>query len=146
MKVIFIKDLKGKGKKGEIKNVADGYAENFLCKNGYAIKANEGNLKQYNTSLEKQKEKELLDIEKAKKEKEKLEKLTITIAVKTGSGDRVFGSVSTKQIATELKKLNFEIEKNKIKLNESLSSLGVHNVNVELHKSVIAVVKVHLVK
>ncbi len=146
MKVIFIKDLKGQGKKGDIKNVADGYGENYLLKNGYAIRANEGNLKQYNTSLEKQKLKEEENIKEAKAILEKLEKLEICIKVKTGSGDRVFGSVSTKQIASDLKKLGFDIEKNKIKLNDNLTSLGFHEVNVELHKQVIAKVKVHLIK
>lgn len=146
MKVIFIKDLKGQGKKGDIKEVKDGYGTNFLIKNGYAILANDGNLKQFNTQKEKEKLNETLKIKECEKIKEELEKLKIDIKVKTGAQDRVFGSVSTKQINEELKKLNYSIDKNKIKLNEALSSLGTHVIDIELHKQVIAKLKINLVK
>ena len=146
MKVIFIKDLKGQGKKGEIKEVKDGYGTNFLIKNGYAILANDGNLKQFNTQKEKEKLNETLKIKDSESLKEKLEKLNIKIKVKTGNCDKVFGSVSTKQIHEELKKMNYSIDKNKIKINEPLTTLGTHVVNIELHKQVIANLKVDLVK
>lgn len=146
MKVIFIKDLKGQGKKGDIKEVKDGYGTNFLIKNGYAILANDGNLKQFNTQKEKEKLNEALKIKECEKIKEELEKLKIEIKVKTGVQDKVFGSVSTKQINEELKKMNYNIDKNKIKINEVLSSLGTHVVDVELHKQVIAKLKINLVK
>ena len=145
MKVIFINDLKKQGKRGEIKEVKDGYAS-FLIKNGYVVPANEGNLKQFNTQKEKEKLNETLKIKDCESLKQELEKLTIKIKVKTGEQDRVFGSVSTKQINEELKKLNYNIDKNKIKLNEALSSLGTHIVDIELHKQVIAKVKVNLEK
>ncbi len=146
MKVIFIKDLKGQGKKGDIKEVKDGYGNNFLIKNGYAIIASQGNLKHF----ESQKNKELLEenlyIKECEKIKEQIEKLTINIKVKVGKLDKVFGSVSTKQIVTELKKLNFDVDKNKIKIDVPLTSLGTHIVLVELHKQVIAKLKINLVK
>ena len=145
MKVIFINDLKKQGKKGDIKEVKDGYAT-FLIKNGYVVPANEGNLKQFNTKKEKEQLKETLKIKDCETIKEQLEKLDIKIKVKTGEQDRVFGSVSTKQIHQELKSKNYDIDKNKIKLNEPLTSLGTHIVNVELHKKVIAKLKVTLVK
>ena len=145
MKVIFLKDLKGQGKKGEIKEVKDGYGT-FLIKNNIANIANELNLKHYNTLKSKQELEENLFIKDCEKLKEQLEKLSINIKVKVGSQDKVFGSVSTKQISTELKKLNFNIDKNKIKVDYPLSSLGTHIVNVELHKKVIANVKINLVK
>ncbi len=145
MKVIFLKDLKGQGKKGEIKEVKDGYGS-FLIKNNIANIANESNLKHYNTLKSKQELEENLFIKDCEKLKEQLEKLSINIKVKVGSQDKVFGSVSTKQISTELKKLNFNIDKNKIKVDYPLSSLGTHIVNVELHKKVIANVKINLVK
>lgn len=144
MKVIFIKDLKGQGKKGEIKEVANGYGTNFLIKNGYAVMANEGNLKQYNTKKRKEEEKEQELIKECEKIKEKLEKLTLKIKVKVGAQDRVFGSVSTKQIEKEL--TDFKIDKNKIKINEPLTSLGTHIVTIELHKKVKANLKVDLIK
>lgn len=145
MKVIFINDLKKQGKKGDIKEVKDGYAS-FLIKNGYVVPANDGNLKQFNTQKEKEKLNETLKIKDCESLKNELEKLTIKIKVKTGAGDRVFGSVSTKQINEELKKLNYSIDKNKIKTNESLTSLGTHIVEIELHKQVIAKLKVNLEK
>ena len=145
MKVIFIKDLKGQGKKGEIKEVKDGYGT-FLIKNNIANIANESNLKHYNTLKSKQELEENLYIKDCEKLKEQLEKLKITIKVKVGTQDRVFGSISTKQIVTELKKLNYDIDKNKIKLDDPLSSLGTHIVNIELHKKVTANLKVNLVK
>lgn len=145
MKVIFIKDLKGQGKKGEIKEVKDGYGT-FLIKNNIANIASESNLKHYNTLKSKQELEENLYIKECEKIKEQLEKLKINIKVKVGSQDRVFGSVSTKQIVTELKKLNFDIDKNKIKIDVPLSSLGTHIVKIELHKKVIADLKINLVK
>lgn len=146
MKVIFVKDLKGQGKKGDIKEVKDGYGTNFLIKNGYAVLANQGNLKHFDTQKNKELLEENLYIKECEKIKEQLEKLKIDIKVKVGSQDRVFGSVSTKQIVNELKKLNFDIDKNKIKIDVPLSSLGTHVVLVELHKKVKAKLKINLVK
>ena len=145
MKVIFIKDLKGQGKKGEIKEVKDGYGI-FLIKNNIANIASESNLKHYNTLKSKQELEENLYIKECEKLKEQLEKLKINIKVKVGAQDKVFGSVSTKQIVTELKKLNFDVDKNKIKIDVPLSCLGTHIVKIELHKKVIADLKVNLVK
>ena len=145
MEVIFIKDLKGQGKKGEIKQVKDGYAENFLIKKGYAIISTK-------SSLAKLKEEEKLkeaNIEKLKEEardlKEQLEKITLTFKVKTGDNDKVFGSISIKQIKESLKEQGFNIDKNMIKLTTSPSSLGFHNIEVELYKNIIAKVKIHLI-
>lgn len=146
MKVIFIKDLKGQGKKGDIKEVKDGYGTNFLIKNGYALLATDANLKHFNTQKDKELLKENLYIKECENIKRQLEKLNIQIQVKVGKEDKVFGSVSTKQITTELKKLNFNIDKNKIKLTTPLSSLGTHIVEIELHKKVIAKLKINLVK
>lgn len=146
MKVIFIKDLKGQGKKDDIKEVKDGYGNNFLIKNGYAIQATEGNLKHYNTEKEKEKLNENLKIKDCESLKKELEKLTIKIKVKVGTQDRVFGSVSTKQIVQELKKEGYDIDKNKIAIDSPLSCLGTHIVKIELHKQVIADLKVNLVK
>lgn len=144
MKVIFVKDLKGQGKKGDIKEVKDGYGMNYLIKNNYAIAATEGNLKQFNTKKNNELKEEQLKIEAAEKLKLEIEKLDIKIRVKTGAQDRVFGSVSTKQIAQEIKQ--YEIDKNKIKIISPLTSLGTHIVEVELHKKVIANLKINLIK
>ena len=145
MKVIFIKDLKGQGKKGDIKNVKDGYGMNFLVKNGYAVVATEGNLKHQNTLEEKRKEEDELNRSNAIKVKGKLEKLELVFKVKTGKMDKVFGTISTKQIVQELKNKKFDIDKKNIK-SKDISTLGTHNVEIELYKGVIATVKVTLKK
>ena len=146
MKVIFIKDLKGQGKKGEVKEVKTGYGQNFLIKNGYAILANEANLKHLNTENRK-KEEELKNlIQNCEKIKKELEKKTLTFKVKTGKSDKVFGSVSVKQIVKELNKFGYEISKKMILINEPLTSLGVHKVTIELHKQVRAIINIKIEK
>ena len=98
MKVIFIKDVKGQGKKDEIKEVKDGYAMNFLIKNKYAVAYTEGSNKRLNNEIEERKIQNENDIKEANKLKEKLKKEKIVFKVKTVAQDRVFGSISTKQI------------------------------------------------
>lgn len=146
MKVIFIKDLKKQAKKGEIKEVKDGYAQNFLIKNGYAVQMNEKSL----TVLEKERKQEQELEDKKRKEalelKEKLEKNTLLFKVKTGEQDKVFGSISAKQIKDELHKKGFKIDKRQIELTTSLACLGFHNVKINLFKEVTATLKIQLVK
>ena len=141
MQVIFIKDLKKQGKKGEIKTVKDGYAENYLIKNGYAIPVNEKNMK----ALEREKKDEK-NTSEAKVLKEKLEKETLEFKVRTGEGDRVFGSVSVKQIKEELSKKNYKIDKSQIIIDNPIASLGFHYVTIELYQKISAKVKVHVIK
>ena len=146
MKVIFIKDLRAQGKRGDIKEVKDGFAENYLIKNGYAKKLTEQNYNQY---LGEKKEEQEID-QKNRKEatvlKEKLAKLELSFKVKTGEQDRVFGSVSSKQIKEELEKKSIIIDKKQILIDGGLSSLGYHDVKIELYKDIIGVVKVKLEK
>ena len=145
MKVIFIKDLKKQGKVNEIKEVSDGYATNFLIKNGYAVKYTKTSSNILNTELENAKIKEEQDIKEANKIKEKLEKQNIKFQVKSNNG-KVFGSISTKQIEEELKKLGYIIDKKQLKIDMPLCSLGVHKVKVELHKKVEAILNVELIE
>lgn len=146
MEVIFIKDLKNQGKKGEIKTVKDGYAENFLINKGYAIKATKENIDKLNQDKAKAKEDDEKNKLEARKLKEKIEKVVLTFKVKTGEGDKVFGSISLKQIKDELRKEGYSFEKQQIKLLDSLDSLGFHNVELTLYKDITAKVKVHLIK
>ncbi len=144
MKVIFVKDLKGQGKKDEIKNVKDGYAENFLIKKGYAVPLTEQNLNklkrdQHNAQVEDEKNKQ-----NALQLKAKLEQERLYFTVKTGEQDRVFGSVSPKQIKEALDKKGYKIDKKQIKLETNLASLGYHEVTIELYKGVTAQLKVQL--
>lgn len=142
MKVILLQDVKKQGKKDEIINVSEGYANNYLIKNGLALPANEGNKKQLNKQLEQRKQNEEALIESCKEIAKKLEKESLEFFVKSGSDGRIFGNVSSKQIADELKKLGYNIDKKKIMLDLAIDSLGVHNIKIELHKKVIAEIKV----
>ncbi len=146
MEVIFIKDLKNQGKKGQIKNVKDGYAENFLIKNGYAVKKTKENLSKLNHELEKKKQEDENNKKEAIKLKEKLSKVTLEFKVKTGEGDKVFGSISVKQIKDELEKQGYKIEKNQIDVVNPIASLGFHNININLYPEIIVQVKVHVIK
>ena len=146
MEVIFIKDLKNQGKKGQVKNVKDGYAENFLIKNGYAVKKTKENLLKLNQEQTKKAKEDAANKEEAKLLKEKLSKVTLEFKVKTGEGDRVFGSISIKQIKDELAKQGYKIEKSSIELTNNISSLGFHNVNINLYPEITAQIKVHFIK
>ena len=146
MEVIFIKDLKNQGKKGQIKNVKDGYAENFLIKNGYAVKKTKENLLKLNQEQTKKAKEDAANKEEAKLLKEKLSKVTLEFKVKTGEVDRVFGSISIKQIKDELAKQGYKIEKSAIELTNNISSLGFHNVNINLYPEITAQIKVHVIK
>ena len=146
MEVIFIKDLKNQGKKGQIKNVKDGYAENFLIKNGYAVKKTKENLSKLNHELEKKKQENENNKKEATILKEKLSKVTLEFKVKTGEGDKVFGSISVKQIKDELAKEGIKIEKNQIEIPSPITSLGFHNIDINLYPEIIAQIKVHVIK
>lgn len=146
MKVIFLKDVKGQGKKDEIKNVSDGYAQNFLIKNGYAIAYSTRSNEILNRQIDTRKKEEEKLISECNKIKEELEKKELKFFVKTGEGGKVFGSISTKQITEELLKDNYKIDKKKIKLNESLTTLGTHIVKIELHPKVIVDLKIRILE
>lgn len=146
MKVIFIKDVKGQGKKNEIKDVADGYGNNFLIKKGYAVLANSSNLDKVQKEYAEAKLEENLLVKEMQKIKAELEKQTLTFKAQTSDKDVMFGAISTKQIKKELERLGYKVEKTQIKLDHAITSLGMHNVDIELHKEVIATIKVKVVK
>ncbi|WP_332650796.1 50S ribosomal protein L9 [Lysinibacillus sp. 54212] len=146
MKVVFLKDVKGKGKKGEVKNVADGYAQNFLIKNGYAVEANNQAMSQLEGQKKLEEKNAAAELQAAKDLKEKIEQLTVELKAKSGDGGRLFGSVSTKQIAEELqKKHGIKIDKRKMECNDGIRALGYTNVPVKLHQEVKATLKVHVI-
>lgn len=146
MKVIFLKDLKGKGKKGDIKEVKDGYAQNFLIKNGYATQLSSSSLGKYNRECEEKKELDEKLTKEAQVLKTKLEQVELVFTVKTGEGDKVFGSISSKQIKEQLDTLGYKIDKKQIEIDHVISSLGYHDVKIVLYKDIIAKIKVKLQK
>ncbi|HLR79585.1 MAG TPA: 50S ribosomal protein L9 [Bacillota bacterium] len=147
MKVIFIEDVKGKGKKGEVKKVSLGYARNYLFKNKLAIEATPGNLKALKKQQEKKQQKKEAQKEEAVKLKEALSKLTVEIKAKAGEGGRLFGSITNKQIADVLKKEHgYKIDRRKIELDQPIRSLGHTVVPVKLHPEVSGSVKVHVIE
>lgn len=145
MKVIFIKDLKKQGKVNEVKEVSDGYATNYLIKNGYAVKYTKTSSSILERDLENKRIKEEQEIKQANDLKKKIENITLKFIVKCNNG-KVFGSISSKQIYEELKKKGFEIDKKIIKIDGAISSLGVHTVKINLHKKVCCELKVQLVE
>ncbi|WP_020059680.1 50S ribosomal protein L9 [Bacillus sp. 123MFChir2] len=145
MKVIFLKDVKGKGKKGEIKNVPDGYANNFLLKQGLATEATNANVKTLDAKKRKEEKDAELELEKCKELKETLEKLTVELKAKSGEGGRLFGSITSKQIVDGLQKThNIKLDKRKFEMDDAIRALGYTNVTVKLHPQVTATVKVHV--
>lgn len=146
MEVIFIKDLRGQGKKGDIKNVSDGYAKNYLIKNGYAVLKTKEELVRLEKANANKLAEDKANKEKAKELKNKLDEVTIEFKVKTGEYDKVFGSISVKQIKEELNKLGYKIDKNQIMLEVPISVLGFHKVEVELYSNIKSNIKVHLIK
>ena len=145
MKVILLKDVKGQGKKGEVKDVAEGYARNYLFKNKLAIEATPGNLKALEAQKRKTAQKEQEEKEKAIKLKDELADLTLEMKAKAGEGGRLFGSITSKQIAEKLEKdYGHKIDRRKIELDEPIRSLGYTTVPVKLHPEVSGSIKVHV--
>lgn len=149
MKVIFLKDVKGKGKKGEVKEVSTGYAQNFLIKNGYAKEANKGSISALEGQKKAQEKQDAEILEEAKKMKEFLEKeeTVVEIKAKAGADSRLFGAVPSKQIAEGLEKqYKVKLDKRKIELSQPIRSLGYTKAPVKLHPEVTAVIKVHVIE
>ncbi|PRO64362.1 50S ribosomal protein L9 [Alkalicoccus urumqiensis] len=144
MKVIFLKDVKGKGKRGETKEVPDGYARNYLLKNELAMEANKGNMKSMQKKQESEERQAQEELEEAEKLKQELAEKTVELSAKAGDGGRLFGAVTNKQIAEQLKKDGYKIDKRKIEMNEPIRALGYTNVQVKLHPKVTGTVKVHV--
>ena len=147
MKVIFLKDVKGKGKKGEVKEVADGYAQNFLIKNNYAKEATSGNLSelQGQNRAKAKHDAELLAEAAQLKTVLEDEKTVVKLTAKIGNDGRLFGSITSKQIVEELKKdFQITLDKRKVLLEQPIKSLGYTKVSVRLHHDVTTQLTVHV--
>ena len=143
MKVILLQDVKALGKKGEIVNVNDGYARNFILPKNLGLEAtgkNMNDLKLQKANEEKVAQQQLDD---AKELGKKIEAGKVEVKIKVGEGGRTFGSVSTKEISVAVKEqMGYEIDKKKIQLKDAIKTLGTHMVPVKLHPKVTAELKV----
>ncbi len=146
MKIILLEDVRKVGRKDEILEVSDGYANNYLIKNKLAVPYTKRSKEVLDIKLEQENIAEEEKIASAKQIKESLENKVIKFKVKTGAEDRVFGKISTKQISEELKKIGYDIDKKNIKITHDLDSLGMHDILITLHKKVEFTLKVNLTK
>lgn len=144
MKVIYLKDVKGQGKKGEIKDVSEGYAQNFLLPRGLVSIATGGNVKTLENQTAAEQKRKAQEKEDAIALGKKLEEMTIIVKAKAGEGGRLFGAITSKQVAEAVIKAGYKIDKRKIEMNDSIRSLGVTEVAVKLHPEVKATIKVQV--
>lgn len=144
MKVVFLQDVKGKGEKGEIKDVANGYAYNYLIPNKLAVAATAANIKEakaFQESSEKRKEQELVQ---AQELAAKIAETTITIKTKAGESGKLFGAITSKQIGDALEEEKLKVDRRKIVLSDPIKSMGTSIVEIKIHPDVIATLKVNV--
>ncbi|MBE6155785.1 MAG: 50S ribosomal protein L9 [Firmicutes bacterium] len=146
MKVILLKDVKNQGKKDDIIDVSDGYANNYLLKNKLAVMYTEGSKKILDQEIKQRQDEEEALVEEYNQIKKSLKDKKLNFKVKTGTQDRVFGTISSKQISEELMKLGYKIDKKKIIINGPIDCLGSHSVLVKLHKKVEFNIIINLIK
>ncbi len=145
MKVIFLENVKDKGKKDEVKEMANGYA-NYLIKNGLALEATKKNLKDVEKAKELEKEQRAQEVTQAKQVGEQLKQLALVFKLKTDEkSSNVFGSISSKQIRNELTNHGFTINARDIHLEHQINSLGFHNVEVKLDREVSVTIKIQVI-
>jgi large subunit ribosomal protein L9 len=147
MKLILTKDVKKLGKKGEVVNVSDGYARNFLLPKGVAIEATKSSMNELSLKKKSEDRKKQEELEQAQALAEKMKEQIVTIAVKSGEGGRLFGSVTSKEIAKAAKdQLKMTIDKKKIVLDEPIRNLGNRFVEIKLHPKVTAQLTVKVIE
>ena len=145
MKVILLEDVRGSGKSGDVVNVSDGYARNMLIPRGLAVEATAQNIKQLEKKKEAMAKKFAEDKAAALELKKKLEEVTVEVRTKAGKDGKVFGSVTSKDIADALNRMGFDIDKKKIQLDSPIKATGMTDVNVKLFTEISGKVKVNVV-
>lgn len=147
MKVILAKDVKGLGKKDEMVNASDGYARNYLIPRGYAIEANTSNINVMNAKKKSEELKNERELDKARKIAERIKETELVITTKAGENGKLFGSITSKDIAERLKsKYNLDVDKKKIHLPDAIKSLGNFEVEIKLAKDIHPKLKVSVVE
>ena len=147
MKVILKKDVKGLGKKEQMVEVSDGYAKNFLLPKGVAVLANATNVNIMKTKKEAEKRKKEKDIEKANKLAKEIKNIQLEIKAKSGGAGRLFGSITSKDIVEKLKQdFNIDIDKRKLNLQDSIKTLGEHDIEIKLYTNINTKLKVKVIE
>jgi len=146
MKVILRRDHETLGKIGDLVDVKDGYARNFLLPRGIAYAALKGNIKSLEEEKKSAEKRNLQDLKTAESLAAELETVSVTIPVQVGEEDKIFGTVTTQMIADALKEKDYDIDKRKIEIEEPIKSLGIYGVNLKLHQNVSAKIKVWVVR
>lgn len=146
MKVILKEDVKNLGHMGEVVNVSDGYARNFLFPKKFAVEANTKNIKEFEHNKKVITEKAAKLKESVKSIADKLSSLSLTIKAKTGEDDKLFGSITNMNIAEALASEGYDIDKKKIVMDEPIKRLGEYSVTIKLHQELSAEVKVQVVQ
>ena len=145
MKVILTQDVKSQGKKGDVINVSDGYANNFLIKKGLAVLANNENMNVLKNKNASEEHKRQVELDNAKELKSNIDSKEVVITTKTGEGGKLFGSITSMDIASAIKNtLKIDIDKRKILLKDNIKTAGIYEVEIKLHKDVTAKVKVNI--
>ncbi len=145
MKVILLENIKGVGKKDEVINASDGYARNFLFPKKLAVEANNENMSKLKAKNDSKNYQKSVEKEEAIKTAEKLKGILLKIQVKSGENGKIFGSITSKEIADSLKEqYKIEIDKKKIDLKEPIKTLGSFSVNIKLYEGVIGVLKIQI--
>ncbi len=146
MKVILLDNIKGVGKKDEVINASDGYARNFLFPKKLAVEANKENMSKLKAKQDSKTFKKEQDKEEAKKIAQKMSKIILKISVKSGENGKIFGGVSSKEIAENLEKQhNIKVDKKKIDLKETIKELGIKTVDIKLFEGVIGKIKIDVI-
>lgn len=146
MQVVLLQDVAKLGKKGDVVNVTEGYARNFLFPRNLASAASEGKLKEINNQKETQAAKKKQEEQKAKELAAKLNDLTVVLKAKVGEGGRLFGAMGNKDIADGLKAQHgYDVDKKKIVLKEPIKNLGTYNITIKIHPVAQAQIKVEVV-
>lgn len=142
MEVILKQDIKDLGKAGDVVEVKEGYGRNFLIPRGMAVPVDKGNLKKLKHEKKVARMKKARELEEAKQIQERLNELTVTLQAKTGEQGRLFGSITSSDIASALEKEGVTIDRRKIDLAEPLKNLGAYTIPVKVYAGVTAELKV----
>ena len=146
MKVILLDNIKGVGKKDEIINAADGYARNYLLPKKLAVEANAENMSKLNNKKEAASFKKDVERQNAEELAKKLKGIMLKLKVKSGENGKIFGGITPKEIADNLKsQYNFEVDKKKIELKDTIKALGEYNVSIRLYEGITAVLKIQVI-